>query len=74
MTKKMSQSLPDRSAVAFDGWIGGDTHSVAVFATSPSIHLSAYNVLLLAMAPMGDGDSLKGDDHVDYLEFVYISL
>lgn len=62
--------LPDKFCVVFDGWAGGDTHYVAVFATFTSNMPFGFNYELLALAPMGDEDSLNAAEHFEFLEFV----
>lgn len=67
--KKVAELLPDRFAV-LDGWSGGDTLYVAVFGSFPKNHPLGYYLVLLAIAPKEDGDSLKTKDLSEYLKFV----
>ena len=34
--RKITDVLPDRFALVFDGWSSGDTHFIAIFATCPA--------------------------------------
>lgn len=62
--------LPEKFGIVFDGWAGGDTHYVGVFATYPSAKPCGFDSVLLAFAPMGDEDSQNAYEHFEFLEFV----
>lgn len=54
--EKIKSVLPDRFAVIFDGWSGGDTHYVSAFATLPGEWPKDLDSVLLASVPMGEED------------------
>lgn len=68
--EKIKEKLPSRFAVIFDGWTGGDTHYVSVFASFPAVNACGYESVLLALAPMGEEDSHTADEHYSFLKFV----
>lgn len=68
--KKIAALLPEKFAVVFDGWSGGDTHYVSIFATFPSEHTMGYDSVLLGCSPMGDEDSLDATEHYRFVEEV----
>lgn len=55
--EKMKAILPDRLAIVFDGWTGGESHYVSVFATFPSDQPKSFECVMLSIAPMRDEDS-----------------
>lgn len=62
--------LPNRFAITFDGWAGGDTHYVSVFAVFPADNVNGYDRFLLACSPMENEDSLNANEHYEFLEWV----
>lgn len=68
--KKVVEKLPNRFENMFDGWSDGKTHYVAVYASLLSIHQESHDSVLLALARMGDEDSLQANDLYKYRKFV----
>ncbi|KAH9108067.1 hypothetical protein AeMF1_016685 [Aphanomyces euteiches] len=68
--KKISDLLPDKFAIVFDGWSLGSTHYVAVFVSFPSSDSIGYQKYLLSFAPINEEVSLNAMSHKKYLEFV----
>ncbi|MEM9079038.1 MAG: hypothetical protein AAGC43_18510 [Bacteroidota bacterium] len=68
--KKVAERLPDKFAIIFDGWSGGDTHFVGVYATFPSNNSLGYEKILLSCSPMENEDFLDSNEHYEYLKFV----
>lgn len=66
--KKITDILPDRFALVFDGWSCSDTHYVALFATYPFDNVEGYESVLLAFSPMGDEKSLDAAEHYKFIK------
>jgi hypothetical protein len=68
--KKISNILPDKFAIVFDGWTSNQTHYVGVFCTFPSdVSPNGFSKVLLSFSPMGEEDSLSVNQHVLDPEF-----
>lgn len=67
---KMKETLPQLFAVVSDGWSGGDTHYVAVYATFLASVLSRYESVFLALLQMGNEVLHAAEDHYSFLKFV----
>lgn len=64
---KVKELLSDKFAVDFDGWAGGGTHYVAVFATFPSDNPNRYEKLLVGVSPMENGTSKNVQNHYELI-------
>ena len=68
--RKIEGLLPDRLAIVFDGWAGGDTHFVSVFATFPANNKQGYDRVFLACSPMENEECLDANEHYNFLVYV----
>lgn len=68
--KKIARLLPNKFALVFDGWSGGETHYVSVFASIPADTPIGYRNVLLAMSPLENEDTQSTDEHYNFIEFV----
>lgn len=68
--KKISNLLPNKFAIVFDGWTAGTTHYLGVFASFTAHNENGYSTRLLGFSPMGDETTLDADEHVGYLSYV----
>ena len=62
----ISDMLPDKFAVIFDGWRAGDTHFVALFATF--MYEGARKQILLCFSPLLDETSQDAVEHVEFIK------
>ena len=64
--QKIEEILPDKFAIVFDGWTGGDAHYIALFATFPDKPEKGYSKVLLAFTPffLNANSSLWGTEEV----------
>ena len=58
--------LPNKFAIAFDGWTTGSTHYVGIMATVPKE--SSYETMLLAFTPLIDETCLNSAEHCRLIE------
>ena len=68
--KKISNLLPNKFAIVFDGWTAGTTHYLGVFSSFTAHNENGYSTRLLGFSPMGDETTLDADEHVGYLSYV----
>ena len=62
----LKDQLPDKFAIAFDGWTTGSTHYVGIMATVPKE--SSYETMLLAFTPLIDETCLNSAEHCRLIE------
>ena len=62
--------LPEKFAIAFDGWSAASSHFVCVFATFPFSGKSGYRKCLLGFSPFEDETELAADAHIAFIDFV----
>lgn len=67
--KKISDELPDKFSIIFDGWSSLGSHFVSIFASFPFENSLGYKVVLLAVSPMENEDSLSSAEHLDFLKY-----
>lgn len=67
--KKVYNLLSAKFSVIFDGWTGGNSHFVSVFAAYPCKTKTGYRKLL-GISPMEKEDSLDATDHYEFIEYV----
>lgn len=68
---KISNMLPNKFALIFDGWSQNSRHYVAIFASFPSTSNShGYETVLLSFAPLTGERNLSSDAHIRYFGFV----
>lgn len=67
---RLSNILPEKFALVFDGWSAGQTHFVGIFASFPDSSENGYAARLLAFSPMGDESSLNSAEHYGFMTFV----
>ena len=60
---KNAERLPNRFALAIDGWTKGTTHLVAIFASYPQE--DTYATALLTFTPLGEEMSFTAEDHLE---------
>ena len=68
--RKISDILPDKFALVFDGWTIGSTHFLAVFASFPAEKEIGYSMRLLTMSPMGEEEDLTAPTHLKFIEYI----
>lgn len=66
---KVSNALPEKFSLVFDGWSSGDTHFVAIFAAFPSFTSCGYQKFLIAFSPLEEEDRLDADSHYSFMKF-----
>lgn len=64
---KIKDCLPERVAVVFDGWSGGNTHYVGVFETYPHKNVIGFRMHLLDLSSMGAEDALDANEHYSFV-------
>eukprot|EP00171_Calliarthron_tuberculosum_P004916 IDg4916t1 len=67
--KSISQTLPSRFCIVFDGWSCVDTHYLGVFATFSGTNGTGFERVLLTFSPMGDETRLDAEEHKEFLTF-----
>jgi len=65
--RAISQELPNRFALAIDGWTKSSTHFIAIFATYPK--QDSYATALLTFTPLGEETSFTAEDHLEAVKF-----
>lgn len=60
--KIIRERLPNRFSVILDGWKGGDTHYVSVFAVFTADNVNGYDLFILACSPMEKEASLVANE------------
>lgn len=68
--RKISERLPEKLAIIFDGWDGGNNHYVSVFSTFPSTNPCDFDQFLVALKPLGEEDCFDVDEPFEFLQFV----
>lgn len=63
--KVISEELPDKFGLVFDGWTSGSTHYVAIFATYTKNGI--HEEPLLAMAPLVNEEQLGAEQHIEFM-------
>jgi hypothetical protein len=61
----ITETLPERSGLAFDGWSENGVHYLAVFAVGPGI---PGGKVLLGFSPFDSEDDLSAEEHKFYIE------
>ncbi len=67
--QRISEKLPSKFAIVFDGWSTGDAHYVACFASFESNSKFGFSMILLGFSPFEDELSQDAEHHYKYLEF-----
>lgn len=67
---KLSQLLPRKIALVFDGWTHGSTHYLAVFASFPTDNSVGFDTRLLTVSPMNDESKLDEDEYIEFMSYV----
>ena len=67
---KISNMLPDKFAVVFDGCINGDTHYLEMYASFYNSTELGHEQCLLAFTPFEDETSQGCSNHLELLRFV----
>ena len=67
--QKLSQLLPSKFALIFDGWTADTTHYLAIFATFPKDNEQGYEERLLTLSPMSDEITLCANQHHEFLTY-----
>lgn len=68
--KKISNALPDKVSIIFDGWLVKYTHYVAIISFYQSPCNQSYETVLLSCSPRGNEASLNADEHYNYMSIV----
>lgn len=68
--KRIANILPEKFSIQFDGWSGGDTHYVSIFAAFPATNANGYVSYMLACSPMENETALTASEHYEFLSFV----
>ena len=68
--KRIQSALPEKLALAIDGWTKNSTHFVGVFAIYPAANTQGYDSALLAFSPLFSETSFTANDHYQFLEWV----
>ena len=66
--KRIQSALPEKLALAIDGWTKNATHFVGVFAIYPAANTQGYDSALLAFSPLFSETSFTANDHYQFLE------
>lgn len=70
--KEITDLLPSKFGLVFDGWSSGGTHHVGLFATFPVSNENCdlkYNRVLLSFSPLLDEQHLDANEHVEFVKF-----
>ncbi len=70
MEKKLLRILPDKIALAFDGWSSGSDHYIVVFATFDSQNTKGCDAIFLAFSTLKHAESQSAQNHIEFLNFV----
>lgn len=68
--ERIESILPDRFAVMFDGWPGGDTQYMSVFVWFPAHRRCGFDSVVLVMAPMEDADFFSVEEHYEFPKLI----
>ena len=72
--KKISDDLPNTFSLVIDDWTKGSTHFIGFFASYLCNIQNGYCTVLLAFSPMVSETSFTASDHVEFLEYVLVSI
>ena len=67
---RISKLLPEKIALAFDGWSAGSDYYVAVFATHFAECEKGYESKLLTFSALDDPTTQNSDNHLKFFDFV----
>lgn len=70
MSLKITNNLPEKFSLVFDGWSAKDTHYVAIFANYHLFNVCCYEKGLLGFSPLYDEAALNSENLVNYICFV----
>lgn len=68
--QKAAKELPNKFALVFDGWTGGNVHYIALLATFPAQNFLGYRKIILAFSPFEDETSQDSDKGLEFIKFV----
>ena len=68
--QNVSELLPTKMALIFDGWSSNSTNYLGLFALFLSNNICGYETRLLELSPLRDECYLDADAHYDFLTYV----
>lgn len=68
--QKISNILPDKFALMFDGWSTNDAHYIGIFAVFASNHTHGYSRVLLGLTPLENEQSQSSNEHYELFCFI----